>query len=133
MADEPNTIDTSGLEGILQLANQNMSQLIQTVKLQFPAMQATYSSLSIVNSTTGGTTAYIGAGYLVATAVLVPSTGLSGTIYDANSPVNVSSTNAMTLIPSSGNSVYAYPFTNGLTVQPSTSGSQAVAIYYRKA
>jgi hypothetical protein len=66
-------------------------------------------------------------------AISVNSTGsvsLAGKVYDANSPANSSASNVMTLIPSSGTSVYGYPFANGLTVQPSSTGSQTVSVFF---
>lgn len=123
----------SNMETTLGLANQNMSMLIRTLMGTFPAQSATLSSLSIAFSTASGigTTVKATAGYLM--AISVNSTGsvsLAGKVYDANSPANSSASNVMTLIPSSGTSVYGYPFANGLTVQPSSTGSQTVSVFF---
>jgi hypothetical protein len=66
-------------------------------------------------------------------AISVNSTGatsVAGKVYDANSPANSSASNLMTLVPSSGTAVYGYPFVNGLTIQPSSTGSQTVSVYF---
>ncbi len=120
----------SRIEQLLNVSNQNMSKLIETLMDAFPAQSASASELGVLNSTSGGTTIKVGSGYIVALAVTTASTGATGMVYDANSPANVGSTNAMTLIPASGNIAYGMPFTNGLTVQPSSSGSQQVSVYY---
>ena len=133
--DKPSqAIDLSRLETVLNLANQNMSQLIQTVTRQIPIQDATTSWLSIVYSSAGGTTVKESSGWLKVVAVNIPSTFAStGTIpkiYDANSPANVSSSNIMTIIPSSGILEITLPFASGLTVQPSSVSTHTVSVFY---
>lgn len=125
-------LELPGVETLMKMSLQNLGQIVKAIVTQFPAQSATQSSLSIANSTAGGTTIStktIG-GYLMAIEVTTASTGLTGTIYDANSPANVGSSNIMAIIPSSGSRVLVYPYTKGLTVQPSTSGSQVVSVYF---
>ena len=129
MDDSNDQLDVSQLVTTLQYANQNMSQLIQTLRTQFPSQGAISSYLSIVNSSAGGTVVKQGSGYLMYASVTTASSG-SGFIYDSNSAANVGSSNIMAVVPSSGTAVYGYPFTNGLTVQASSVASQRVSIYY---
>lgn len=121
------------IEIMLKMSLQNMGQLIKTIATAFPAQAATLSSLSIANSSLGGTTVStktIG-GYLMAVSVTTPSTGtVPGKIYDANSPTNVGSSNILALIPSSGMATFVYPYFAGLTIQPSSVSSQVVSVYF---
>lgn len=126
----PNNIDLSRLETVLNLANQNMSKLIQTFETQIPVMDANQSSLSVTYSSAGGTTATVGSGLLKVISVTAATTSASAFIYDANSPANVGSSNIMTLIPSSGILYVTMPFQNGLTIQPSSVGSHRVSVFY---
>tara|TARA_R110000868_G_scaffold13553_6_gene63045 strand:- start:384 stop:806 length:423 start_codon:yes stop_codon:yes gene_type:complete len=133
--DKPSqTIDLSRLETVLNLANQNMSQLIQTVTRQIPIQDATTSRLSIAYSSAGGTTVKVSSGWLKVVSVNIPSTfastGTIPVIYDANSPANVSSSNIMTIIPSSGILEITLPFATGLTVQPSSVSTHTVSVFY---
>ena len=117
----------------LQIANQNMSQLIQRIGAIFPAETPTLSSLSVAFSTAVGNGTLIkeGSGFLMSiSANTTASATVAGRVYDANSAVNAGSTNLMTLVPLSGTQSYVYPFANGLVVQPSSTGSQSISVFY---
>ncbi len=128
--------DMTGIQTALQAGNTNVGRFIQALQLRFPSMSPLQSSLGILYSSAGGTTVAIGSGvngagsdYLMSIHVTVPSTG-TGYIYDANSPANVTTSNRMAIIPSSGLENYNYPFVNGLTVSPTSVSGQQVAVYY---
>jgi hypothetical protein len=126
-------VNLSPLVTALQLANQNMSQLIQKIGTTFPAEAPTLSSLSVAFSTAVGNGTLIkeGSGFLMAiSANTTAAATVAGKAYDANSAINAGSTNVMTLIPLSGTQSYAYPFVNGLVVQPSSTGSQSISVFY---
>lgn len=117
----------------VQIANQNMSQLIQTIGRTFPAESPTLSSLSIVHSTASGNGTMIkeGPGFLMSISInTTASATVAGKVYDVNSAINAGSTNVMALIPLSGTQSYGYPFVNGLVVQPSSTGSQSISVFY---
>lgn len=126
--------DLSRVESVLNLGNQNTSKLIQAILSQIPVQEATTSWLAIAYSSAGGTTVKDSSGMLKVVSVNIPSTfastGTIPNIYDANSPVNVSSTNIMTIIPSSGVMSYNLPFANGLTIQPSSVSTHTVSVFF---
>lgn len=127
----PQQIVAPTLENVLRLSNQQQGNLIKKISTIFGSQSANLSSLSIVNSTSGGFNVSDGSGYLIAISVNVASTGATGTIYDADDGANVSSSNIMGVIPSSvGLTVYNLPYFNGITVQPSSGGGHSVSVYY---
>lgn len=132
-----NSADMAGILTALTASNQLMGRLISALEFQFPAETPYESYLNIAYSSAGGTTVALGPGgpgggiaYLCSIFVTDASTGTEGAIYDAASPTDVSSTNRMALIPSSGSQVYNIPFVDGLTIQPSSQGSHTVSVYF---
>lgn len=133
---QANPPDMAGLQTALQDGNRNTGRFIQAIQNRFPSQSPLQSSLGILYSSAGGTTIAQGSGfngsgadYLMSVHVTVPTTG-TGYIYDANSPANVSSTNRMAVLPTSGSAEYNYPFVNGLTVAPTSVSGQQVSVYY---
>ncbi len=131
-----NPPDMTGIQTALQAGNTNVGRFIQALQGRFPSQSPLQSSLGILYSSAGGTTIAIGSGvngagsdFLMSVYVTVPTTGI-GYIYDANSPANVTTSNRMAILPSSGQAEYNYPFVNGLTVAPTSVSGQQVSVYF---
>ncbi len=131
-----NLPDMTGIQTALQSGNANSGRFIQAIQSRFPSQSPIQSALGILYSSAGGTTIAKGSGangsgadYLMSVHVTVTTTG-TGYIYDANSPANISSTNRMAVLPTSGSADYNYPFVNGLTIAPTSVAGQQIAVYY---
>lgn len=114
----------------LSLGNQTTGQISEVLAKQFACFSALSNSLSIINSTGGGTLVKVGPGYAVLLSVTSNSTGPTGLLYDCAAVANVSSTNAFSVIPRAGMMRLDFPFTNGLVVQPSTNATHTVSVAY---
>lgn len=123
-------VEMSALITALQLGNRNSAAIVDQLQRRFASQVANNTRIALANSTTGGTLVSSAACYLVSISVISPSTGLTGLCYDSASVLNAGSTNAFTIIPSSGFMTVNWPCLNGLVVQPSTSGTQTVAVSY---
>jgi hypothetical protein len=123
-------VDISALLTALQIGNRNSAGIVDQLDRRFASQTADNTRIAIANSTAGGTLVSSSPCYLVSISVVVASTGLTGLCYDSASVLNAGSTNAFAVIPSSGFMTVNWPCLNGLVVQPSTSGTQTVAVSY---
>jgi hypothetical protein len=119
----------------VQIGNNQVAAVAQTIANYFPSQGALSTSLRITSTIASTSTLVIaGAGYLIAVSVVRASSGTdTGLIYDSATTAISSFTGAMVVIPASvGFYNYPMPFNSGLVVAPSTaSGTQIVSVTYR--